>query len=64
MGGGSNRFDQAKRSDDARQPLQGVVLVSVGNTREDAPLVGAVHARVARLQDLASLIHACVPDEK
>lgn len=64
MSTGSNRFDRTNRSDDTRVPLQGVVLVSVGNTRADAPLVGAVHRRVARLQDLASLIHAYVPDQK
>ena len=60
---GSSRFDHVQRSDDAREPLEGVMLVSVGNTRNDAPLVGAVHTRVARLQDLASLIHACVPEK-
>lgn len=60
---GSNRFDRAQWSDDARPPLHGVVLVSVGNTRNDAPLVGALHTRVARLQDLASVIHAFVPEK-
>ncbi len=64
MGDGLSRFDGTERSGDARAPLQGVVLVSVGNTRDDTLLVGTVHARVARLQDLPSLIHACLPDEK
>ncbi len=60
---GSSRFDRGQRSYDAREPLEGVVFVSVGNTHNDAPLVGALHTRVARLQDLAWLIHACVPEK-
>lgn len=49
---------------DPGTPLDGVMLVSVGNTRDEASLVGAVHTHVARLQDLPSLIHACVPSDK
>jgi hypothetical protein len=40
------------------------MLVSVGNTRDETQLVGAIHAHVARLHDLPSLIHACVPNDE
>lgn len=56
-----NESDDAGRMDNPRAPLKGVMLVSVGKTRDETPLVGAVHTHVARLHDLPSLIHACVP---
>ena len=56
--------DDTGRMAEPRAPLEGVMLVSVGKTRDETPLVGAVHAHVARLHDLPSLIHACVPGGK
>ena len=59
-----------KESDDAgrlthpRVSLEGVMLVSVGTSRDETPLVCSVHAHVARLHDLPSLIHAYVPGDK
>ena len=49
---------------DPRAPLEGVMLVSVGKTRDETSLVGAIHTHVARLHDLPSLIHACVPNDE
>lgn len=59
-----NESDDSGYATDPRGPLQGVMLVSVGKTRDETPLVGTVHAHVARLHDLPSLIHACVPGGK
>jgi hypothetical protein len=46
----------------ARPSLDGVVLVSVGRARDDAPLKGIRRAHVARIHDLPSLIHALTPE--
>lgn len=46
------------------QPVDGVVLVSVGTSRPVERVPGAVHAHVARLHDLPVLIHACVGDQR
>ena len=59
-----NEPDDSGRPTNPRVPLDGVLLVSVGKTRDETPLVGAIHAHVARLHDLPSLIHACVPGDK
>ncbi len=64
MSSGTHWFDQSRGANDEAGWLEGVVMVSVGMVPENAPVVGAVHARVARLQDLPSLIHACVPAER
>ena len=42
----------------ARPPLDGVVLVSVGQARGQAPVEGVQMAHVARIHDLPSLIHS------
>jgi len=59
-----NESDDSGRLTGPRAPLEGVMLVSVGKTRDETPLVGAIHAHVARLHDLPSLIHACVPNDE
>ncbi len=59
-----NESDETRRTSDPRGPLEGVVLVSIGKTRDETLLLGTVHAHVARLHDLPSLIHACVPGDQ
>ena len=63
-GGIVNEPDDTGHMTDPRAPLEGVMLVSVGKTRDEMPLVGAIHAHVGRLHDLPSLIHACVPNNE
>lgn len=56
-GGGESR-----RGPGARPSLDGVVLVSVGRARDEAPVKGIRRAHVARIHDLPSLIHALTPE--
>jgi hypothetical protein len=47
-----------------REPLEGVVLVSVGDRRAEEAVPGAEHAHVARINDLPLLIHAYASEEQ
>jgi len=58
----TNGGGEARRGPRARPSLDGVVLVSVGRTRDDAPVKGIRRAHVARIHDLPSLIHALTPE--
>jgi len=54
---------ESHRGPRARPALEGVVLVSVGRTRDQTPLKGVRRAHVARIHDLPSLIHSLTPDD-
>ena len=59
-----DRSEDDRRPGRIRGPLEGVVLVSVGASRDEQPVSWAEHAHVARLNDLPSLIHAYAPEEQ